>query len=234
MKKPNYRKFKICSERIAICKSAIPASSWIASQSIADAYAPILFKHIRGSVLDVGCGKMPFEDLYSQLSNYYFGVDWSPEGEADVINNLNEGLSFADKSFDVVVCTDVIEHIFQYKNLMSEICRVLKPKGYLILGVPFLYGLHEEPHDYFRYTRHGLRKLLGDAGLAVHRINETGGPFDVASDLAAKALSPVPPLAAGVYFAWRLARLSPIGERLSTFGAARLPLGYIVSASRPA
>ena len=71
-------------------------------------------------------------------------------------------LKFAENSFDLVCMMEVLEHISTPHLAISEIYRVLKPSGTLIMSTPFLFGIHDAPHDYYRYTKYGLMYLLKD------------------------------------------------------------------------
>jgi SAM-dependent methyltransferase len=71
---------------------------------------------------------------------------------------------FADASFDAVFLLEVLEHVATPDLAISEIYRVLAPGGVLVLSTPFLFEIHEAPHDYFRFTEHGLRLLLRGFG----------------------------------------------------------------------
>jgi SAM-dependent methyltransferase len=87
-------------------------------------------------------------------------------------------LPIKDRSVDIVFATQVIEHV-KYPNIMVQECkRVLRSQGYLILTGPFYWPLHEEPHDFFRFTKYGFAHLLRDAGFSNWEIREDG------SDLA--------------------------------------------------
>jgi len=69
-------------------------------------------------------------------------------------------LPVADESFDVVLCTEVLEHIPEPQRAIDEMARVLRPGGTLLLTTRFLFPIHDAPHDYFRCTKYGLRHLL--------------------------------------------------------------------------
>ncbi len=77
----------------------------------------------------------------------------------------------ADASFDAVLCSQVLEHVFTPDEFLCEINRVLRPGGCLVLTVPFVWDEHEQPHDFARYSSYGLRALLERSGFAleVHR-----------------------------------------------------------------
>jgi len=69
-------------------------------------------------------------------------------------------LGIRDGSFDVVLCTEVLEHLAEPQRAIDEIFRVLAPGGQLLLTTRFLFPIHDAPHDYFRFTKYGLRHLL--------------------------------------------------------------------------
>ncbi|RYZ66412.1 MAG: class I SAM-dependent methyltransferase [Proteobacteria bacterium] len=142
-------------------------------------YAP----RARGKLLDVGCGDKPYEYLFTPHVDEYIGVEYSSTYEltaagarnkADVLYD-GEKLPFEDASFDTVINVQVLEHTPHPQRLLSEIGRVLKPGGVLILSAPFSFRLHEEPHDYFRYSPHGMRELMGNAGISIEEIHPQGG-----------------------------------------------------------
>lgn len=71
-----------------------------------------------------------------------------------------QALGLADQSFDVVLCTEVLEHLPEPQRAIDEMHRVLTPGGTLLLTTRFLFPIHDAPHDYFRFTKYGLRHLL--------------------------------------------------------------------------
>lgn len=124
---------------------------------------------ISGRVLDVGCGSKPYEKLFNFDS--YVGLEYSAtrnnaSSHADIFYD-GRTFPFANDSFDSVVCFQVLEHVFEPDNLMNEIARVLKPEGRLMLTVPFVWPLHEEPYDYGRYSYWGLKWFLEQHGFEI-------------------------------------------------------------------
>ena len=120
-----------------------------------------------------GPGKRHTRELFAHCD--YVTADWenSPHALAsasDIVGSL-EALPVAARSFDAVVSTQVLEHVAEPLLVLRELHRVLRPAGKLYLTVPFVGELHEEPHDFFRYTPHGLRHLLTSAGFQVNAIN---------------------------------------------------------------
>ena len=112
------------------------------------------------SVLDVGCGEQPFRGRIEARGGTYLGCDISQTAgkSVGVIGTITR-LPFADRSFDVVLSSEVLEHVENPDGAFGEMLRVLKEGGYLIVTTPFLYPLHEEPDDYHRLTPHMLLSL---------------------------------------------------------------------------
>lgn len=136
---------------------------------------------VKGDLLDVGCGNKPYEKWYKQVSDSQVGCDiiQSNENRVDVIC-LATDLSFADNSFDTVLCTQVMEHVFDHHALLSEAYRVLRPGGHIILTVPFCWEIHEAPYDFFRVTRHGLEELFKEQDFKIDKIKANGGKWAAA------------------------------------------------------
>ena len=67
-----------------------------------------------------------------------------------------------EEKFDLVLCTNVLEHIFDIKPAIKNLSYLLKEKGHLVVSVPFIYPLHDEPEDFWRFTEHALKKLFSD------------------------------------------------------------------------
>lgn len=83
-------------------------------------------------------------------------------------------MPFADASFDAVACYEVLEHVARPDALLEEVSRVLVPGGVAEFTMPFYYPIHDAPHDYQRWTRHGWSRGLQRAGLVVESIEARG------------------------------------------------------------
>ncbi len=104
---------------------------------------------------------------------------WNYAG-LDVVADLNR-LPFADAVFDGALNIVTLEHLREPHLAMREMARVLKPGGRLLLIAPHQWEVHQEPHDYFRYTGYGLQWLAEQAGLRVERLDGVGGMFRLLS-----------------------------------------------------
>ena len=132
-----------------------------------------------GLVLDVGCGHKPYRSLLlsppSQASAYV-GVDLpgnpysTPDLQWDGVT-----LPEPDASVDSVLLTEVLEHCAEPGAVLREVCRVLRPGGFVFMTVPFIWPMHALPHDEYRYTPFALERLMKNAGFPAPRITATGG-----------------------------------------------------------
>lgn len=122
-----------------------------------------------GTLLDLGCGAKPYQAIFSKVQ-LYVGVDLPCELSANKLNKRADAyadllnLPFSNSSFDVVLSTQALEHSADPERALREAARVLRGNGLIIITVPFLAAEHEEPHDYFRYTRFGVSALLERSG----------------------------------------------------------------------
>ncbi len=125
---------------------------------------------VKGKVLDVGCGRKPYKHLFEYSE--YIGVDVENEAhphkeeEIDVIYD-GRVLPFTDNSFDTVICSQVLEHVFEPADFLQELNRVCKTGGILILTVPFMWGEHEQPNDAMRYSSFGIKHSLECQGFEI-------------------------------------------------------------------
>lgn len=127
---------------------------------------------IKGKVIDVGCGRKPYRALFE--CETYIGLDIENPGhshENEDIDVFYDGkiFPFEAASFDNALCNQVLEHVFNPDEFLSEIHRVLKPGGKLLLTVPFAWDEHEQPYDYARYSSFGLSHLMEKNGFVIER-----------------------------------------------------------------
>lgn len=140
----------------------------------------------RGLLLDFGCGRKPYASLF-QVERYV-GVDVASSGhdhtrsQIDVVYD-GKTLPFSNDYFDALVTFEVLEHIFNPHEILTEINRVMKPGASMIMTVPFCWNEHEIPYDYARYSSYGLRHLLQQCGFEVISLKKTGNHVQVIAQL---------------------------------------------------
>lgn len=137
---------------------------------------------LRGDLLDVGCGEMPYRSFLPAAVRYT-GID-VPQASAFAMQGREgtvafDGLSipFPDAHFDTILCTEVLEHAPEPVALIAEMARVLKPGGTLIATVPFSARVHYAPYDFHRFSKYALDRMF--ASFAHVHIEERGDDIAV-------------------------------------------------------
>ncbi len=138
-------------------------------------------KDFHGTVLDVGCGVMPYRGLIESVDGVerYIGMDLP---SSDLYGHIEPDIKWdgqkiplESSSIDCVLATEFLEHHPDPVNILSEISRVMRPGGRFFGTVPFVWNLHEIPSDQARYTPYSLRRMLEDAGFREVEIRALGG-----------------------------------------------------------
>jgi SAM-dependent methyltransferase len=168
----------------------------------------------RGRLLDVGCGDKPYEAWFRDHVDSYIGIEHAAtfaataaghRSRADVVYGGGR-LPFRDGAFDTVLSVQVLEHTPRPAPLVAEMGRVLAPDGLLILTAPFQFRLHGQPHDYFRYSPHGLRQLCEDTGLEIIETVQQGSLWSVVGHKLS------------TYLAFRVARVGGLVQQMGKLG----------------
>ena len=120
---------------------------------------PLLEKYVHGCCLDAGAGRSSYESVLRNKAQEYYSIDIQKRPVLSVQGSVLK-LPVRNGSIDTVFCSQVLEHVPEPETALREFYLCLKPGGILLLTAPHLAYLHNEPHDYFRYTKHGLRFLL--------------------------------------------------------------------------
>ncbi|HEY3727891.1 MAG TPA: methyltransferase domain-containing protein [Solirubrobacteraceae bacterium] len=187
-------------------------------------------------VLDVGAGDAPYRELF--VGQEYLTLDHDDTEHAGNVDlhGSADSIPAGAGEFDVVVCTQVLEHVPEPLTALREFHRVLVPGGLLLATVPFVWEEHELPHDYFRYTRPGIEHLLRRAEYAEWEVQPRTDCFTTLAQLAHNCAWIAGSAPDGLDPARRRAReaLEQLSESLVALAPLdidkRLPLGYTVRA----
>jgi SAM-dependent methyltransferase len=129
-----------------------------------DAAVADLAKECAGlKVLEIGSGRQDLgEDAYS-VKRYFDGIaefvqsDVNPEFGHRIVDIMDMSV---DQEFDVIMCMNVLEHVFDVHTAAENLRKALRPGGRLVVAVPHIYPYHDEPIDFWRFTEHSLRELF--------------------------------------------------------------------------
>ena len=168
---------------------------------------PRVVNRDRGILLDIGCGVQPYRSIYADSFKKVIAADFDVRSRIDVRIDVH-ALPLRDESCSVVLLTEVIEHLAEVKIALVEVCRVLRTDGYLFLTWPFLYPLHELPHDFARYTEFGMQHLLEGTGLRIEALYRRGDMLCVVFGILEQFVFGL------VEFLSRLPVISHLGSRL--------------------
>lgn len=202
--------------------------------TIEDAVGEFASSLDRGArVLDAGAGEGNYKHYFS--AQRYCGLDlgigdraWN-YSKLDVVGDLS-ALPFCDRMFDACLNVVTLEHVKDPPRVIEEITRTLKPGGRFLLIVPFEWEEHQQPHDYFRFTRYSLTGML--KGFQDVSITPVGGFFRLLSRRMFNALQFFPGISifiGAIVFvppALVLPLLEPLDRRQD------FTLGYICSARK--
>jgi ubiquinone/menaquinone biosynthesis C-methylase UbiE len=140
-------------------------------------------------VLDIGAGQTPYRSLFghceykTQDFKQYEGTqsEIAPEtwdyGHIDYVSDVTQ-IPVEDGSFDAILCTEVLEHVYDPVATIAEAARIVRPGGRLFFSAPLGAGLHQQPHHYFGgFTPHFYRRAFNDHSVQLNNIEGNGGFF---------------------------------------------------------
>jgi SAM-dependent methyltransferase len=203
--------------------------------------AEIAKLNLKGRVIDLGGhkGSSYFKLIRTEkpvevvnLDAEQPGTHKTPSG-ADYIFDLEVPFPLDTEMFDAVLCFNVLEHVYNFQNLVRESFRILRKEGEIHISVPFFFNIHGSPDDYFRYTQSALVRILGDVGFSDIRVIELGdGPC---SAMFQNFGGSIPTLFLKLCFKNFAVGIDVVLSKISKRYASikrRVPLGYFVSARK--
>ena len=147
--------------------------------------------YAKGTLLDVGCGSSPFQNHFSQYIEKYLKHE-HPEAakeniKYDYLSELPE-INAPNNSIDTIISFSVLEHVSKPFETLKEFKRILKDNGNFIISVPQYWHLHEEPHDYLRFTKYILKEKINELGFEIVYMKELGRSFAVVGQAFCNAI----------------------------------------------
>ncbi len=229
-------KFKIIKNVLKPSES-ISISSRLMASFIAKFYTETIPNYSKGDLLDLGCGNVPLYEFYKDKVNTITCADWenSAYGKShiDVYCDLNKGLPFRNNCFDTIIMSDVLEHLSEPFFTLGEIKRILKPNGILLMNYPFMYGLHEVPHDYCRYTNFRIRTWVEKLEMKIILEKKYGGLLELWEHATIRILKkfPLGNLSAKFFAAclFLLKKILFIKNRINTDNNHPYMYGFVIS-----
>lgn len=219
--------------------SKLKTASRLVTDLVAARYDKAIQTYARGDLIDLGCGNVPLFLAYKDRVSSITCVDWpATRHKVDHLDHeldITEKLPFPDNSFSTIILSDVLEHIPEPGKLWLEMHRILEPEGVAIINVPFLYWVHEAPHDYYRYTEYALERFASNSSFSVISLEPIGGLPEVLADFIAKKPRVIPII--GHIFRKPTSILiqkitwvfvHSLGKSLSRKTAKRFPMGYFM------
>jgi len=232
-----YRKGKLIASRD---QKEVGVGSRLSVDLVAEFYNNNLQQHAKGALLDLGCGKAPLFIAYKDYVSNIICVDWEntlhKNEYLDFECDLTKVLPFSDGEFDTIILSDVLEHIPQPEHLWKEMSRILSRNGKIIMNVPFYYWLHEQPHDYYRYTEFALRRFVESSGLRLIQLNTIGGAPEIMADIFSKNILHLRGIGhfLAMFAQWVTSCFikTKIGKKVSKATSNSFPLGYFLIAEK--
>ena len=178
---------------------------------------------LEGRILDLGSGG---DDRYSTFiprsKDSVYELFDVKKGEVQV-DFESDRLPYETGTYDTILLLNVLEHIFNYSHLLTEVKRIKKSDGVLVGYVPFLHWYHADPHDYFRYTHESLEKILKNAGYTEVTIEKIyRGPYTTAFQM----IHPTLPVFLRPFIFAPLYACDVLFKKLRPKGAKRYVFGY--------
>ncbi|HVU79696.1 MAG TPA: class I SAM-dependent methyltransferase [Gaiellaceae bacterium] len=138
------------------------SSTWVIRRALASwlqGQAEELREGPKVRILDVGCGVKPYYPWFAEVAAEYVGLDVVENPAAELLGSV-EAMPVEDASFDVVICTQVLEHCDDPAQAVRELRRVTRPGGRVLASTHGVQVYHPSPVDYWRWTHEGLHRLF--------------------------------------------------------------------------
>lgn len=176
--------------KLCVTNEFLKNGSEIVLRLQAQVFGPLIEKYANGKLLDLGCGDVPLYGFYKKFVTENICVDWAStlhkNEYLDFECDITKELPFEDASFDTILSTQVLEHIYNPFPLFKECNRILKQGGVFIVSSNMAYWEHEQPNDYLRHTRFFYERVAKENGFMIEEIVPIGDGLCVLADISQK------------------------------------------------
>lgn len=201
-------------------------------------HAALKTLNLSGSILDLGGdGRSEYRKLI-QGNHTFTTINLDEKAAPDILHDLEKPLPLANESYDHVLLINVLEHVYEYRQLLAESARVVRPGGAVVIVVPFLFPVHPSPNDFWRFTEEALRRECDVVNLSVKQVTVLGSGVFTARYVMLDRLLPFPVRLASLY-TFRLfvkvidSFLALLAKRVGKkYDPADYALGYVVHARK--
>lgn len=141
-------------------------------------FGEVLEKYCKGKLIDVGAGNLLYKPFLESFCDSYESLDIKKSDKLDHVQDIQD-TALESETYDTVFCRNVLEHVKKPRKAVIEISRILKEDGIAVVSVPHLAYLHNEPEDYYRFTKYGLEEIASDTELETIETHTAGGLFSL-------------------------------------------------------
>lgn len=145
--------------------------SWYCLKQLSKTMEHVIDKHVANKnfekLVDYGCGNTPYKPFFEPHVKEYIGADIGKNANASIQLTPEGNFPLADNQIDVVLSTQVLEHVDNPDLYLSEACRVLTDNGLIIVTTHGYWMYHPDPQDFWRWTSAGLKKVIEKNGFEV-------------------------------------------------------------------
>lgn len=152
--------------------------NWLVCRIHNESLSNAISQYIDGKLIDIGCGEKPYAEMARPYVDEHIGVDHQ-DTMHDKTNIDRFGTAYEipaeDGEFDSAICTAVLEHLEEPEAALRECYRILKKGGIAVYSVPFIWHIHEEPRDFYRFSKYGLEYLFNKVDFEIIEIKALSG-----------------------------------------------------------
>ena len=183
------------------------------------AFQEVIDRRIRNKeckrLIDFGCGNMPYRPLFETHVQRYDGADLGGNELATITIDSQGGMPIDDDSADIVLSSQVLEHVGDPDAYLRECHRVLKPTGLLMLSTHGVWRYHPDPTDFWRWTSAGLKRLIESHQFEIAEFVGIMGPLAMSLQILQDAtLGKVPSLLRPLY-CWPMQKAMRLADFLT-------------------